>query len=99
MTKGDKSVLRSEGIRKLLEGGIESLSSDEQALLLALIGAEAESGRKLSEEEQAAMRELADQIKGYDASDLAKAVEHMVKAKSREGQKLEWPDLGDKLPK
>jgi hypothetical protein len=101
MTTENKSgqVLRSDGIQKLLEGGVDNLSNDERALLLALIGAEAESGRELSEEERSAMKSLADQIEGYDAGDLARAVEHMVKAKTREGEKLDWPDLKDKLPK
>ena len=101
MTTENKSgqVLRSDGIQKLLEGGVDNLSNDERALLLALIGAEAESGRELSEEERSAMKSLADRIEGYDAGDLARAVEHMVKAKTKEGEKLDWPDLKDKLPK
>ena len=96
MTESNKeeSVLRPEGIRRLLEeGGGEDLTDDERALLLALIGADAEVGRSLSEEELAALEKLKEQVGSYDAEELAQAVKHMVGSQSREGRKLKWPEL------
>jgi hypothetical protein len=95
MTKAkEESVLRPEGLRRLLEeGGGEDLTDDERALLLALIGADAEIGRSLSEEELAALEKLREQVEGYDAEELAQAIKHMVRSQSREGRRLKWPEL------
>ena len=70
---------------------------DERALLLALIGVEAEAGRNFSEGERAAIDKLEDRVEGYDADDLAQAVKHLVTAKPRKERELEWPDLKQKL--
>jgi hypothetical protein len=80
------------GARRLLED-VEGLSDDERALLLALVGVEAEAGGSLSETERAALDELKAQMEGYDAEELAQAVKHMVTAKPRKGPKLKWPKL------
>ena len=90
--KQEEPVLRPDGVRRLLEGR-EDLTDDERALLLALIGADAEAGRSLSEKEHAALDKLKAQVEGYNAEELADAVKHMVTSKPREGQKLEWPEL------
>ncbi len=93
-SKRGKSVLRPEGVRRLLEeGGGKDLTNDERALLLALIGADAEVGRELSQEELAALEKLKGQVEGYDAEELAEAVKYMVGSKSREDWDLEWPEL------
>jgi hypothetical protein len=84
------SILRPEGIQKLLEGGGEKLTDDERALLLAMAEVNAEN---LSEQEREALDELKAQMKGYDAGALVQAVEHMIKAEPVEGRKLEWPEL------
>jgi hypothetical protein len=88
-----ESILRPEGVKKLLAGGGKRLTDDERALLLALAGVDADS---LSEEERAALEELRTQVKGYDTEKLTQAVEHMVKAEPVAGKKMEWPELKDK---
>jgi hypothetical protein len=96
--KQERPVFNPEGVRRLLaEGGGEDLDDDERALLLALVGAETEMGRELSEEERAALDKLRMQVEGYDAEELARAVKHMVTSESRESRKLKWPKL--KWPK
>jgi hypothetical protein len=91
MTKRKKeSILRPEGIQKLLEGGGKKLTDDERALLLALTEVEADN---LSEEERTALEKLKTQVKGYDTKDLAQAVEHMVTAEAVVEKKMEWPEL------
>jgi hypothetical protein len=93
------AVFHPDGIRRLLEGGGENLTDDERALLLALVGAEAEAGRDLDEKERAALNALAARLEGYDAEELAQAVKHMVTAESQEDLKTEWPKLERALRK
>jgi hypothetical protein len=88
-----ESVLRPEGVQKLLKGGGKRLTDDERALLLALTEVDADD---LSEEERAALEKLRTQVKGYDTEELAQAVEHMVTAEPVEGRKMEWPELKDR---
>jgi hypothetical protein len=103
MAKGKKregeAVFHPDGIRRLLEGGGENLTDDERALLLALVGAETETGRALEERERAALNALAERLEGYDAEELARAVKHMVTAESQEDLKTEWPKLERALRK
>jgi hypothetical protein len=87
------SILRPEGVKKLLEGGGKRLTDDERALLLALTEVDADN---LSEEECAALEKLRTQVKGYDTEKLAQAVEHMVTAEPIAGKKIEWPELKDR---
>ena len=94
--KQGKSVLRPDGVRRLLEGRGKRLTDDQRALLLAL--AEVDAGT-LSEEERAALDKLREQVKSYDAEELTRAVEHMVTAKTQTDRKLEWPGLKGKLEK
>jgi chitinase len=86
------TVFQPEGIRRLgdLAG---KLNDDERALLLALIGTDAETGKGFSDEERAAMDELMAQVEGYDATELERAVRHMVTSQPRGDRKLEWPEL------
>lgn len=95
MTKDEqeKSVLRPEGARRLLEGKGDDLTNDERALLLAFLEVD---GSKLDEQERAALDKLKTQVEGYDAGDIAQAVQHMIKAEPVEGRKLEWPELKGK---
>jgi hypothetical protein len=96
--KHEGPVFNPKGISRLLaEGGGEDLNDDERALLLALVGAETETGTELSEEERAALDKLRAQVEGYDAGDLAEAVKRMVTAEPRDSRKLQWPKL--KFPK
>ena len=95
MTAKDKPegpVFRAGGDRRLVEDGAD-LTDDERALLLAMIGVDAEMGRSLGEKERAALDKLKAQVQGYDTDDLAQAVKHVVTAKPQEGKKLEWPEL------
>jgi len=85
-----EGVLRRGGARHLLEGGAEELTDDQKALLLALI--EVNAGT-LNEEERAALSKLGEDLEGYDAQELTRAVQHMVKAEPLEGRRLEWPEL------
>jgi hypothetical protein len=91
--KKKESILRPEGVQKLLKGGGKKLNDDERALLLALTGVDAGS---LSAEEREALEKLKAQVKGYDTEELAQAVEHMLTAESVEGRKMEWPELKDR---
>lgn len=97
MTEKDKQegpVFNPEGIRRLLrEGGGEELNDDERALVLALVEADTETGRNLSDEERAALEKIKAQVEGYDPDELVQAVRHMVTSQPREGQKLAWPEL------
>ena len=88
----EEPVFRPDGARRLLEVG-EGLTDDERALLLAVIGADAEAGRGLDEDERTALDKLKAQVEGYDTQELAQAVKHMVTAKPRKGHKLRWPEL------
>jgi len=88
-----KSVLSPDGLRKLLENGGESLTQDEQVLLLAMLSVEAETGKSFGAEERAALDELVARVESYDANELAQAVKHLVTAKSQADRKLEWPEL------
>ncbi|OQY23130.1 MAG: hypothetical protein B6I35_04485 [Anaerolineaceae bacterium 4572_32.2] len=92
-TEREKSVLSSNGVRKLLEDGGESLTEDERALLLAMLSVEAETGGSFSEEERAALDELTAKLKSYDAGELTQAVKRLVTAKPQAARKLEWPEL------
>jgi hypothetical protein len=58
-----------------------------------LASVDAEAGRSLDENDRAALDELKAQMEGYDAEELAQAVQHMVTAKPRKGRRLKWPTL------
>ncbi len=91
--KQGEPVFRPGAARQLLEGGWAELTDDERALLLALIGVDTEAGVSLDEEQRAALDKVMAEMEGYDVEELARAVRHIVTAESREGQKLEWPEL------
>jgi hypothetical protein len=86
----EKSVLRPEGVRRLLEGRGDDLTDDERVLLLAFLEVD---GNKLDAQERAALDKLKAQVEDYDADDLVQAVQHMVKAEPVEERQLEWPEL------
>jgi hypothetical protein len=90
MTKRKESILRPEGVQKLLKGGGKKLHDDERALLLALAELEADN---LNDEERAALEKLKTQVECYDTQDLVDAVERMVTAEPVAGKKMEWPEL------
>ena len=89
----DQDNLMIEGKAQwLLDGGIEKLDDDERALLLALVSLEADTGRTLTSEEQAALDQIVERT-GMDGQDITRAVRHMVEAKPSKGKKLDWSDL------
>lgn len=92
-SKRTGSVLGPDGARRLLESSKEDLTEDERALLLVLIGTDAEVRGKLSKQERAALDRLKEQMEGYDAGELAQAVKRMVTAEVIPGRKLAWPEL------
>ncbi len=80
------------------EGG-RALNREQQALLLAITQLEAESGRKLSAEETAAIEALATQLEGFDADEILAAVRKMVDAPADPERRTAWPELKERLKK
>ena len=91
--KGKKPVFHPGGMGRLLDSHGDDMTDDERALLLALIGVEAQAGQSLTEQDHAALDELKAQVQDYDADALSQAITHVVTAKPSEDRKLEWPDL------
>jgi len=77
----------------LREKGDKKLSSEQQALILAMAQLETELGRQLSEEEQGALTALASQLKGFDANAITDAVRQMVTKPTDPERKTAWPEL------
>jgi hypothetical protein len=92
-SKRGEPVFRPGGAGRLLDNSESDLTDDERALLLALAGVDAEAGGSLDAQERVALDKLKDQVEGYDAEELTQAVKHLVTAKSRGNQRLEWPGL------
>jgi hypothetical protein len=93
----EESVLRPEGIRKLLSGGADELSDEERALLVAAIGVELETGRELSDREQAALGAVIKEMEGFDVDAIVRAVKETVSAESQGDRETDWSDLKDRL--
>lgn len=91
--KQEGSVFRPGGASRLLDNIGEDLTDDERALLLALIGVDAQAEGSLADKDHAALDKLKTQVQGYDVDELARAVKHMVTAKPQESRKLKWPTL------
>ncbi len=93
----DKESLMVAGkARWLLEGGVDQLSDEERALLLALASLEADMGRPITEEEQAALDKILERV-GDEGAEITRAVRHMVKAKAKSSRKLDWSALKKRL--
>jgi hypothetical protein len=92
-TKQEEPVFRPGGAGRLLDSSQGDLTDDERALLLAMAGVDAEAGGSLDAQGRAALDKLKDQVEGYDAEELTRAVKHVVTAKSRGSRRLEWPGL------
>jgi hypothetical protein len=95
----DEERIMAEGKAQwLLEGGIEQLTEEERALLLALVSLEADTGRQLSEQEQEALDEIVARS-GTDGEKITRAVRHMVEAEPKKGKGLDWSELKGRRPK
>jgi hypothetical protein len=70
-SRREEPVFQPGGADRLLEGIGRDLTDDERALLLAVIGVDAE---KLDEKGLAALEKLKEQVKDYDPEELAQAV-------------------------
>ncbi len=73
--------------------GKQALNEEQRALLLALAQLESEKGRPLTPEEQETIQALAAGMKGYDAQEIARAVQQMVETPTDPNRKTSWPEL------
>jgi hypothetical protein len=95
--KLDQTVFSSGKARWLLEN-VEQLDEDERALLLALAQLDEDTGRKITDEERAALDKLAAETHEFDASEIQGAVQKMIEDKPKRKAGDEWPsDLKRKL--
>ncbi len=86
----EQEPLFAAGKAKWLLKNARKLTPDQRALLLALADLDVQAGRQLSDEERAALEELASQVEGYDATEIEQAMRHMVEAKTKR-KVVEWP--------
>jgi len=68
----------------------QKLTPDQRALLLAVTDLEQGRGRALTDEEREAIDRLAEAQDGYDPEDIEKAVQYMLKAKTKR-KVVDWP--------
>jgi hypothetical protein len=93
----DEENLMSAGkARWLLEGGLEKLSDEERALLLAIVSLDADTGRTLTDEEKQALDALVARA-GGEGEEISRAIKHMVEAKPKKRSDLDWSDLKKRL--
>jgi hypothetical protein len=71
----------------------QGLTSDQQALLLALAQLEAAMGRELSETEHAAIESLAGNLEASDAEEIKAAINQMVNDPADPGRRTSWSEL------
>lgn len=92
----DERLMPQGKARWLIEGGIDELDDEERALLLALVSLEANTGRALTDEEQQALDQIIERS-GAEGEEIAQAVKHMVEAKPKKKQRLDWSALKERL--
>lgn len=92
----EESLMIAGKARWLLEGGAQELSAGERALLLALAQLEADSGRKVTEEEKEALDRIAS-TQSFDAAEIARAVQQMKTAEAKKERKLDWSEVKNRL--
>ena len=90
MSKAEEDSLFAAGKAQWLLKNARQLTPEQRALLLAAADLDVKSGRKLTSEERAALDELSTQAEGYDPQEIARAVQHMVEAKSKR-KVVDWP--------
>lgn len=95
--KPEKPVF-ADGKAEWLLKHADQLNEDERALLLAITELEKETGRKLTDEERAALEKLSAASSGFDAASIRDAVQKMVESSTRKPKIEDWPsDLGRKF--
>lgn len=92
-SKDDKSVFNPGKAKWLQSKGSSALDDDQQALLIALAQLEAQTGRKFTEAERAAIAEISQSMAGYDPDDILAAVRKMVNQPADPKRKTSWPEL------
>jgi len=100
LTKKRDNTVFSPGKAQWLLDNLERLDEGERALLLALAQLDHDTGRKLADEERAALDKLATETHEFSATEIQNAVQKMVKEKPKRKTKEKWPsDLKRKLKK
>lgn len=100
MTKKRNPTVFSPGKARWLLDNLEQLDDGDRALLLALAQLDQDTGRKLADEERAALDKLAAETREFSVTEIRDAVQKMVKEKPKQKTKEEWPsDLKRKLKK
>ena len=85
----EEPLFAKDKAKWLLENA-RKLTPDQRALLLAITDLDVAAGRQISDEERAALSELATQVEGYDADEIQRAMKHMVEAQTKR-KVVEWP--------
>jgi hypothetical protein len=89
----DTSLFDAEKASWLKEGGAQELDAEQRALLLALAQLEAALGHDLSEDETEALDALGEQLPGFDAQDIAQAMQKVVDAPTDPNRETSWSEL------
>ncbi len=98
MARKHSDTLFSAGKARWLLENSQTLDEDERALLLAIAELSKDTGREMTEEEQAVLDKLATETQEFDVGEIQAAVQKMVKAKAKRKPGLEWPSgIGRKL--
>lgn len=90
MKDKQEDTLFVAGKAKWLLENARKLTPDQRALLLAVADLEENTGRPLSKQERAAIEQLAETQEGYDPAEIERAVQHMIKAKTKR-KVVDWP--------
>ena len=90
MADKTEDTLFAAGKAKWLLDHARELTPDQRALLLAVADLEQGRGRRLSVEEQKAIDTLVEMQEGYDPSEIERAVQHMIRAKTKH-KVVDWP--------
>jgi Uri superfamily endonuclease len=96
--KRERHVFSPGKARWLLEH-IDQLDDDQRALLLAITELDKDMGRKLTEEERAAVEKLAAETQGFSPVEIQDAVQKMVEGKTTHKNDHNWTDVSRRLKK
>ncbi|MGC9358047.1 MAG: hypothetical protein ACP5GX_09275 [Anaerolineae bacterium] len=94
--ESDKPLFRSGKASWLTKKGARSLDADQRAILLALTRLDAELGRDLTPEEEAALDTLNHEMGDSDAQRIAQAIQEVVEAPADPKRKTSWAELKKK---